>query len=306
MKIIYHHVQFAADEPDRLPYLTKNNAMMKKNLFWLIFIFSFSCQFFISSCSNPANLARTESIQKTSAAADELLLATSELRKEINQKIESNPNSSSEDFIALVDQKTKEIEEVKTQIDNLAPSRSFDSNKKKNFDKIRTYQQRLSNLSREVSAIHKSFEKELDKKLKSDVYFDTGSSIISKTGEEELKKIIANDFNTLITEWKNEEAYGNKPMKVKIKIIGYADLQGSPNIELRQNKNLAISKKRAESVKNIVGLYLEELKKKHQIQIQIEFEGKGEEAPPKLTDISLINNPDRRVCYISGYVIPVF
>ncbi len=269
-------------------------------------IFLLLMGFFISSCSKTYYQQRLESAEKLSEAADELLIATNELRKEINQKVEENPNSSSEDFIVLVEQKSQEIERVQQRVEQLAPKRSFEVNQKKNFNKIRAYQQKLSSLSREVNAIYKSFEKELDKKLQSDVYFSTGSANISKKGEAGLEAFVFNEIESIIKEWSGEEAYRGYPKKVKIKVIGYADLQGSANVVKRKQNNLELSEKRAASVMHVLDQYLDQLKSKYMLQVDIEHEGKGEEAPPGLPDVNKINNPDRRICIISSYVIPVF
>jgi outer membrane protein OmpA-like peptidoglycan-associated protein len=262
--------------------------------------------FVMSACSKTYYQRRVESAEKLSEAADELLIATNELRREINQKVEENPNSSSEDFIVLVEQKSQEIERVQQRVEQLAPKRSFEVNQKKNFNKIRAYQQKLSTLSREVNAIYKSFEKELDKKLQSDVYFSTGSANISKAGEAGLKEFVFNDIESIINEWSKEEAYRGNPKKVKIKVVGYADLQGSANVDRRKQNNLTLSEKRAESVQNILDAHLDQLKSKYMLQVDIEHEGKGEESPPGLADVDKIDNPDRRICIISSYVIPVF
>jgi outer membrane protein OmpA-like peptidoglycan-associated protein len=273
---------------------------VKQILQGLVFVFV------LSACSQTYYQRRVESAEKLSDAADELLLATNELRREINQKVEENPNSSSEDFIVLVEQKSQEIERVQQRVEQLAPKRSFEVNQKKNFNKIRAYQQKLSSLSREVNAIYKSFEKELDKKLQSDVYFSTGSANISSAGSSGLEAFVFNEIESIIKEWSEEEAYRGHPKKVKIKVVGYADLQGSSNVEKRKQNNLELSEKRAESVMKTLDEFLDQLKSEYMLQVDIEHEGKGEEAPPGLTDMNRINNPDRRICIISSYVIPVF
>lgn len=272
---------------------------------YVVLILSF---LILESCSGPAQLARAESVQKTSAAADELLLATGDLRKEINQKLETNPNSSSEDLVVLVDKKTKEIEQVQAEVRSLAPKAPIELNQKKKFDKIRVHQQRLASISREIKAIHKSFEKELDKKLRSDVYFETGSTNVNAAGYMELKKVIFTDINSIISEWKKEEAFTNYPLKLKVKVVGYADLQGTSKLEVRQKNNLQISQKRADAVEKIIAEYMTEYQKENSAQIQIEMEsiGHGENPPPGLADLEMVNNPERRACFISCYVIPIF
>ncbi|NBC84218.1 MAG: OmpA family protein [Bacteroidetes bacterium] len=266
----------------------------------------FVCVLFCTSCSKELYEERRESAEKTTAAAGELLMATSELRNEINKKVEENPNSSSEDFIDMVDKKEQEIQYVQKRVLDLKPKTTLDINQKRKFDKIRQYQQRLSSLSHEVSAIYKSFEKELDKKLQSDVYFHTGSANISNTGRLELKEFVYKEIQQIIKEWDQEEMYIDKPKKVKINVVGYADLQGSQNKSVRQKNNLQLSEKRAKEVKDIIESYLNELNSTYKLQIIIDHQGKGEELPPGVTDSHAVNNPDRRICIVSGYVIPVF
>lgn len=280
---------------------------MKEFIKWLkVIIVVFSTHLLFISCNSQYKASKAESVKKTAEAADELLLVTKGLREEINKKVETNPNSAAADFVPLVDKKTREIERTQTALRGMDDNKTIDINQKRTFSKIRSYQQKIGNLGREIRAINKSFEKELDKKLKSDVYFDTGSADIQNEGDAELRKIILTDISDMINEWRKEEVYKNKTLRVKIKVVGYADLQGPANIELRRNSNLALSEKRAESVKNSVMKYLEELNKSNDLDIQVESEGKGEVAPPGLTDEALINNPERRVCFISGYIIPVF
>jgi outer membrane protein OmpA-like peptidoglycan-associated protein len=271
----------------------------------LVFQLYLTASLLISSCSSVSNSAYTESITKTSEAADQLLLATHDLRAEISKKVDENPNSASQDFIVMVDGKSNEIEQIQTQIKQDVSNRSIVGNQQAKFEKIRSYQHRLGNLSRDISTIHKSFEKELDKKLKSDIYFDTGSAQLSQNGIAELKKIVFTDLNNIIMDWRKESLYQTHPLKIRLKITGHADLQGSTNLELRKKNNLSISEKRAEAVKSIVNSYLLEIKASQPIEIQIDSEGKGEEPPPGLVDVNLINNPERRACFISGYVIPI-
>jgi outer membrane protein OmpA-like peptidoglycan-associated protein len=271
----------------------------------MVFQLYLTASLLISSCSSVSNSAYNESITKTSEAADQLLLATHDLRAEISKKVDENPNSASQDFIVMVDEKSYEIEQIQTHLKQDGSNRSIVANQQAKFEKIRSYQHRLGNLSRDISTIHKSFEKELEKKLKSDIYFDTGSTQLSQTGISELKKIVFTDLNDIIMDWRKESHYQTHPLKIRLKITGHADLQGSTNLELRKKNNLAISEKRAEAVKSIINNYLLEIKTTQAIEIQIDSEGKGEEPPPGLLDVNLINNPERRACFISGYVIPI-
>jgi hypothetical protein len=88
--------------------------------------------------------------------------------------------------------------------------------------------------------------------------------------------------------------------------VGYADLQGSYNVDRRKSYNLSLSEMRAASVTEVINDYVQELEKNFSLLVEIKHEGKGEEPPPGLVDLEKVNNPDRRICTISSYVIPIF
>lgn len=261
------------------------------------------------SCSPKIYQQKQEAVSKTAQAADELLVASAQLKQRIQERVEKNPNSSSEDFLEVVDKKIDEIEEIQQEVNQFAPNRSFaldNSKDQEDFERIRQYQQKISQLGQEINAIYVSFDRELDKKLQSDIYFKTGSYNLSQQGEKELKEIVEVDLKNMIEEWNKEEVYKNKMKKLKINVVGYADLQGSYNIERRKNFNLSLSEKRAASVREVIQKYLKKLENKHALNIELQHEGKGEEPPPGLADLDKVNNPDRRICTISSYVIPLF
>ncbi len=261
------------------------------------------------SCSPKIYQQKQEAVSKTAQAADELLVASAQLKQRIQERVEKNPNSSSEDFLEVVDKKIDEIEEIQQEVNQFAPNRSFaldNSKDQEDFERIRQYQQKISQLGQEINAIYVSFDRELDKKLQSDIYFKTGSYNLSQQGEKELKEIVEVDLKNMIEEWNKEEVYKNKMKKLKINVVGYADLQGSYNIERRKSFNLSLSEKRAASVREVIQKHLKILENKHALNIELQHEGKGEEPPPGLADLDKVNNPDRRICTISSYVIPLF
>jgi len=278
-------------------------------MFKLIKITSFLLLIAFSSCNPKIYQQKQEAVSKTAQAADELLVASAQLKQRIQERVEKNPNSSSEDFLEVVDKKIDEIEEIQQEVNQFAPNRSFaldNSKDQKDFERIRQYQQKISQLGQEINAIYVSFDRELDKKLQSDIYFKTGSYNLSQQGEKELKEIVEVDLKNMIEEWNKEEVYKNKMKKLKINVVGYADLQGSYNIERRKSFNLSLSEKRAASVREVIQKHLKSLENKHALNIELQHEGKGEEPPPGLADLDKVNNPDRRICTISSYVIPLF
>jgi len=271
-----------------------------RHLYTILFIL------FLSGCNSHIQQSRQESATNTVVAADELLALTASLKAEIDEKVEENPNSSSADFVKVVDEKIEDVEYIQAQVRSIENKEGFSLTAKKDLDKIRFYQEKLTKLSHEIGAIHTSFDRELDKKLRSDVFFDTGNSILSKQGAQELKQLVNNDIKKLIMEWESQPVYNNKVKRVRVTINGYADLQGSANEEQRRAYNLLLSTKRAEAVAEIIAQELNKLKQNHNIDIELTHAGRGEEPPPGIEDLTLRNNPNRRICIVSTYVIPVF
>lgn len=275
----------------------------------LKYSYIFVLSFIFASCSKAIYEQKQEAVEKTSVAADELLEITQSLKEKIEDKVEKNPNSSSGDFIVVVDRKIEEIEDIQEEVEYFSPSRSLNISKKqdkRDFERIRRFQKKLGQLGQEVKAIYTSVDGQLDKTLESDVYFQTGHFYLSHEGKNQLNQLVYQELLQMIEAWNTEDIYQDKPKRLRIKIAGYADLQGSFNIKRRRKSNLILSEKRAESVKNILQKYLLPLKEKYNLELDLASEGKGEEPPPGLQDLTKINNPDRRICTISSYVIPIF
>jgi len=260
----------------------------------------------LSGCSSHIQQSRQESATTTVVAADELLALTASLKAKIDEKVDENPNSSSADFVKVVDEKIEDVEYIQAQVRSIENRGGFSLTAKKDLDKIRFYQEKLTKLNHEIDAIHTSFERELDKKLRSDISFSTGNSILSKQGVQELKQLVNNEIKPLIVEWEAQPVYAKKLKKVRVTINGYADLQGSANEERRKEFNLLLSSKRAEAVAEIITRELNKLKQDHNIEIELTHAGRGEEPPPGIEDLTIRNNPNRRICIVSTYVIPVF
>jgi outer membrane protein OmpA-like peptidoglycan-associated protein len=259
----------------------------------------------LTGCNTYIQQSRQVAADTTVDAASELLAATSSLKRKIKDKVDEHPNSSSADFIKVVDKKIDQLEFINEQVRGIK-EKDFSMTAKKDLDKIRFYQEKLSTLSTEIAAINTSFDRELDKKLKSDISFNTGSAILSEKGKQELVNLVENDIKKLIIEWESQPVYANKTKKVRVTVNGYADLQGTANEQERKTSNLKLSEKRAKAVANVLLQELNNLKNEHLVDIELTHSGRGEEPPPGIKDLTLRNNPNRRVCIMSTYVIPVF
>ncbi len=260
----------------------------------------------LSGCNSRIQQSRQVAADDTVEAANELLAITASLKEKIDTKVEDNPNSSSADFVKVVDDKMEEVEYIEGQMRSIKEKEGFSLTAKKDLDKIRFYQEKLTKLSHEIGAINTSFDRELDKKLKSDVSFSTGSAALSKQGEQELQKLVENEITQLITDWETQPVYAKNIKKVRVTINGYADLQGAADEERRKKSNLELSENRAEAVAQVLRRELNKLKEQHNIELELTHTGRGEEPPPGIEDHTLRNNPNRRICIVSTYVIPVF
>lgn len=276
-------------------------SFLSMKYFYLILILVF-----FTACNSHIQQSRQLAAETTVNSADTLLALTAILKEKIEEKVEENPNSSSADFVSVVDDKMDEVEYIQGQVRSIKEKEGFNLTAKKDLDKIRFYQEKLTKLTREIGAINTSFDRELDKKLRSDVSFATGSADLNKPGQEELILLVNNEIKQLIKDWEVQSLYTKKVKKVRITINGYADLQGSANIERRKQYNLDLSAKRAKAVAEVVLQELNNLKGEHNIEIELTHAGRGEEPPPGIEDLTLRNNPNRRVCIVSTYVIPVF
>lgn len=141
------------------------------------------------------------------------------------------------------------------------------------------------------------------KELQGDFSFKTGSSKLSESGINEIKKQL-DQLENDIYEWKgylnnhNERIFEKDRFKLTVIIEGYADKQGS------DKQNLKLSSERAESVRNEFVKQINLLATKHKLLFDVNFEGKGELLPPGVIDNGKEVDSNRRICRIISVVGP--
>jgi len=140
--------------------------------------------------------------------------------------------------------------------------------------------------------------------LKSDLLFQTGKSDISGAGVFEIQNLIKNIENEIV-EWKtykdekSNKIFSNDIFKITIQINGYADKQGDE----ASNKKLSVE--RAKEVRDVFVKELKKITTKYNLRYSVNFDGKGEELPPNVSDNSKADDPKRRVCVIYIVVGPL-
>jgi outer membrane protein OmpA-like peptidoglycan-associated protein len=140
--------------------------------------------------------------------------------------------------------------------------------------------------------------------LKSDLMFQTGKSQLSNVGITEIQKL-TNAIEDEIRDWKeyvddhNEQIFKNDQYKVTIQINGYADKQGDASY------NKKLSYERAKEVREVFIKDLKKITTKYGIRYSVNYEGKGEELPPNITNSPSQDDPKRRICVIYSVVGPL-
>jgi len=142
------------------------------------------------------------------------------------------------------------------------------------------------------------------KKIGGDISFNIGSSELNKNGKKEISKLIKS-IKTDIKNWDdylenhNVNIFKDSVYRLMIIVNGYADAQGD------EQKNLELSKLRAEAVANEI---LEQVNKYdfgQELLINVDIKGRGEATPPNLDESELkANSPERRISRISMVVGP--
>lgn len=134
--------------------------------------------------------------------------------------------------------------------------------------------------------------------IKTDTDFSTGEHSLSKNGKITIDKIVENIIQE-IKNWKdylgnhNEKIFNQDKIIVKIKINGYADMQG------KTKANQILSEKRAASVEDELRKVLKSIEEKYNLFIDIKSKGWGETSiPPGVTPNGKKNDPARRVVTI--------
>ena len=142
------------------------------------------------------------------------------------------------------------------------------------------------------------------KKIGGDISFNVGSSDLNNNGKKEISKLIKS-IKIDIKNWgdylgdHNVNIFKDSVYRLMIIVNGYADAQGD------EQKNLQLSKLRAEAVANEI---LEQVNKYdfgQELLIDVDIKGRGEATPPNLDESELkANSPERRISRISMVVGP--
>ena len=142
------------------------------------------------------------------------------------------------------------------------------------------------------------------KKIGGDISFNVGSSDLNNNGKKEISKLI----KSIKSDMKNWDAYlgdhnvnifKDSVYRLMIIVNGYADAQGD------EQKNLELSKLRAESVANEILEQVNEYDFGQELLIDVDIKGRGEAYPPNLSETEIkANSPERRISRISMVVGP--
>lgn len=223
------------------------------------------------------------------------------IQKVINLKTKNNPNTSAKELIPTISNLKDSLQLVVNDLSKYENQKKLDFNTMINFSNDIT--EKLNRLTEKNVIIETALNNTQDVTLKSDISFNTGSSDLKTDGKNVLK-IIVDEIEKKINEWDKikNEAYKSYSKKITIIVIGYADLQGSSNIDARKQKNIELSENRAKIVANNINTEINKLKSKYNIEVKIVNIGLGEELPPNVTDDKTVNNPKRRICMISTNV----
>lgn len=142
------------------------------------------------------------------------------------------------------------------------------------------------------------------KKIGGDISFNIGSSELNNNGKKEISKLIKS-IKTDIKNWDdylenhNVNIFKDSVYRLMIIVNGYADAQGD------EQKNLQLSKLRAESVANEILEQVNEYDFGQELLIDVDIKGRGEATPPNLNEKDLkANSPERRISRVSMVVGP--
>lgn len=142
------------------------------------------------------------------------------------------------------------------------------------------------------------------KKIGGDISFNIGSSELNNNGKKEISKLIKS-IKTDIKNWDdylenhNVNIFKDSVYRLMIIVNGYADAQGD------EQKNLQLSKLRAESVANEILKQVNEYDFGQELLIDVDIKGRGEATPPNLNEKDLkANSPERRISRVSMVVGP--
>lgn len=221
--------------------------------------------------------------------------------------LKNKPSLSTNVNLSEVDsQIERTINETESKIRELERKiRSINVQSPDSHEQILKYMKELNDLlCTRIGAINKFLNKRVSK-IFADVSFKTGSSDISPGGVSQLEGVSSQIIKD-IEEWRsyvndcNQKIFENDLFVLVINIDGYADQQGSTEINVR------LAAERAVAVKKEMLRQLGELVTTNRINVifdNIYAKGHGEDLPPGLTQKGE-NDPSRRICLISSIVGP--
>ncbi len=257
-------------------------------------------------------LVACKSSQPNSAANDTLnqaqaaIVQADQIAKQLDVRTKANPTSAVRDFIPYIEEKKQRAKKISDELNVLITSDKKASNSQRlaNDARIQELATELKQITFELNLINQSMDKELDVTLKADVLFATGSAKLSSEGKDAIARLISADIKALIDNWNTDPFLKEKEKLVKLYVNGYADKQGARDERKRQTTNIELSRQRAASVEGVIREQLEQLKANYPIAVEISPEGHGEALPPGVEDNGKANEPRRRICMVSAYVIP--
>ncbi len=225
--------------------------------------------------------------------------AVEKVKGEIEDTTKEDPDNPLKDFLPELDNMLAYAEEL--QQDDVDIS----------AEKIASYTERTSH-------IVETTEKIIEEKIESDISFALGQYELSPQGNRVLHNIVRKILR--LKDEKNRQ-YPHKEIMIKIKIVGYTDSTGfkkgtrliqkltegfentAPHsgIERRRFLNQRLSQFRAQTIGEYLYHSISE-QTKHQVYIEQDIIGKGEELPPDVSSSSF-SDSRRRICKIYSYVI---
>ena len=148
------------------------------------------------------------------------------------------------------------------------------------------------------------------KKIGGDISFNVGSSGLNNNGKKEIAKLISTikkdmgNWDTYLKDH-NVNIFKDSVYRLMIVVNGYADAQGEGSETERKEKNIELSKKRAEVVAEELLVQVQKYDFGQEILIDIDITGRGEAYPPNLSEKDIkVNSAERRISRISMVVGP--
>ncbi len=148
------------------------------------------------------------------------------------------------------------------------------------------------------------------KKIGGDISFNVGSANLNNNGKKEISKLIKSikvdmaDWNQYLEDH-NVNIFKDSVYRLMIVVNGYADAQGDGSESARKEKNLELSRLRAEAVADEIIEQVNKYNFGHEIIIDIDIKGRGEAYPPNLSEKDIkVNSAERRISRISMVVGP--